>query len=107
MRELGVENDKLKGAQQNASKKLEEMVELYSKLSEDYVELKKKENDTFEKYVIASQEKERVLTDSEAQFAHYKTKIKLLEEVLTKRNEEYKEITMKYRKVVIFISMIQ
>ena len=112
MKELKIENDRLKQVQNNESKKFEEasnayeeMLGVYSKLSKDYIELKKKESDTFEKYVIACQEREKILVDTEAQSAHFKTKIKLLEEVLTKRNEECKEISMKYRKAVIYINV--
>ena len=53
------------------------------------------------------QEKERILADSQTEYSHLKTKVKLLEEVLIKRNEEYNELSKKYRKTVFCINTVQ
>ena len=99
---LNTENEKLKKLSEIFTMKFiesatacEELQEMYSNISKECIKFKKSESEIFDKYVIACQEKERVLVDSEMQFAHLKMKIKLLEEVLTKRNQECKEITKK------------
>lgn len=78
----------------------EEMVEVYSGLSKQLVRLKQKESETFEKYVAACETKEKTLVDTQLEFSRLRMKVKLLEEVLTKRNTEYKELLVKYRKTV-------
>ena len=83
-----------------ASMAYEEAMEMYSNLSKCYIELKKKESVTFEKYVEACQEREKALVDSQMEISHLHMKIKLLEEVLTRRNAECKEIPGNYSKNV-------
>eukprot|EP00826_Nyctotherus_ovalis_P046897 TRINITY_DN5338_c0_g2_i9.p2 TRINITY_DN5338_c0_g2~~TRINITY_DN5338_c0_g2_i9.p2 ORF type:complete len:131 (+),score=58.23 TRINITY_DN5338_c0_g2_i9:634-1026(+) len=78
----------------------EEMVEVYSGLSKEFVRLKQKESETFEKYVAACEVKEKTLVDTQLELSRLRMKVKLLEEVLTKRNTEYKELLTKYRKTV-------
>jgi len=80
----------------------ENMLENYSMLSKECQNLKKKEDVCFEKYVCATQEKEKILVDSQLEAAHHKMKIKLLQEALTKRNVECTELNQKYRKLVFF-----
>lgn len=78
-----------------ASIAYENMIQTYSSLSKDFIKLKEKEAEVFEMYVKATQEKEKILIDSQMEYSHLKIKIKLLEQVLTKRNEEYNELLKK------------
>jgi len=81
------------------------MQEVYSNLSRECVALKKSESEMFEKYVTACQEKTKALFDSKLEFSHLRTKIKLLKEVLTKRNEECNKFVKKKEKVTLLITV--
>jgi len=97
------ENAKLKLDIKKVSATSEEIMELYSGLSKEFVKLKYKESETFEKYVIACEIKEKTLVNTQLELSRLRMKVKLLEEVLTKRNSEYKELLSKYKKTVLHI----
>jgi len=81
----------------------EEMYEMYSSLSKDCLKLKERENEMFEKYTNICQEKEKFVVDTEEEMSHQRIKIKLLQEALTKRNQEYQILDKKNKKLVRFI----
>jgi predicted RNase H-like nuclease (RuvC/YqgF family) len=78
----------------------EEMRGNCSSLAKDCMELKKKENNIFENYINACQEKEKVSVDSKLEISHQRIKIKLLQETLTKRNHEYESLKSKNKQLV-------
>jgi DNA repair exonuclease SbcCD ATPase subunit len=73
---------------EDAAKELEEIEELYSTLSHDYARLKRNEEDLIEKSKEISKEKEVLIAESEKKASQQRVKIMLLQEALTKRNEE-------------------
>ena len=84
-----------------AAEDCEEMYENYSTLAKECISLKNREDAMFEKYVTACQEKEKTIVDSEMALSHQRVKIKLLQETLTKRNNEYDELYKKNKDVVL------
>ena len=73
---------------EDTAKELEEIKEIYSTLSYDYARLKRNEEDLIEKTKTITQEKETLIAESEKKASQQRVKIMLLQEALTKRNEE-------------------
>ena len=55
----------------------EEMLNTYSQLSKEFIKLKTKEYETFEKYVAACEEKEKVIVETELESSKLRMKIKI------------------------------
>lgn len=80
----------------------EELLEMYSTLSKNCLKLKEKENEMFENYISVCQEKEKIVVDTDEEIAHQRMKIKLLQEALTKRNQEFETLQNKNKRLVIY-----
>ncbi len=65
------------------------MYQNYSSLAKDCMRLRKAEADMFENYISACQEKEKAQVDCKLEISNQKMKIKLLQETLAKRNDEF------------------
>eukprot|EP00826_Nyctotherus_ovalis_P032481 TRINITY_DN26182_c0_g1_i1.p1 TRINITY_DN26182_c0_g1~~TRINITY_DN26182_c0_g1_i1.p1 ORF type:complete len:246 (-),score=27.78 TRINITY_DN26182_c0_g1_i1:191-928(-) len=75
----------------------------YSSLSKKVTELKIKEKQVFEKYVEACQEKEVAIANAKLEGGHQNTKLKLLEETLKKKNDEYSSVFQESSELVLFM----
>lgn len=89
--ELGAEEGVGEAAYPNCEdlvKELEEIRNVYSTLSLDYARLKKNEEELVEKTKQITQDKETLVAEAEKKASQQRVKIMLLQEALTKRNEE-------------------
>jgi len=75
----------------------------YSSLSKSVVEMKKKEKEVFEEYVEMCQQKETIKTNIDLEASHKQTKMKLLEETLRKRNNEYTKALQECNDLVLLL----
>jgi hypothetical protein len=78
----------------------ERLQAMYSTLALDSLALRQKEKEHFSNFIAVSQEKEKLMADSEAEAAHQRLKINLLQEALTKRNQEYDKVFAKNKQLV-------
>ena len=87
-------------------KELSEIIEKtyskYSTLSKKTLKQKELENKAFENFISVSQDKEKALVDIHLTISHQNTKIKLLNEILEKKNKEYNIALDKNTHIVIF-----
>ena len=74
--------------------------ERYSTLAKDCLILKQREAESFDNYINACQEKEKLAVDSKMEISHQRMKIKLLQEALTKRNQEFEALQKKHQHLV-------
>lgn len=79
---------------------IEEAYASYSKLSEKTVRQRRSEKRQFEEYAEACQSKQEALVDARQEMSHIRTKIKLLQETLDKRNRDYNSLLSKKRETV-------
>ena len=84
-----------------SSNAYEESLGLYSELAKECIKIKSEMCEVYNKYEIVCQQKDKEIIDLKMEYAHLKIKIKLLEEVLTKRNKECKELENKLNQNVI------
>lgn len=85
------------------TEEIEKVYDNYSILSKETLIHKGLENVAFEKYISASQDKEKALTDIHLCISHQKMKIKLLNETLKKHNKEYELTLAKTKKVAMLL----
>jgi len=81
----------------------EELYNNYSILSREVLKQKIVENGEFEKYINATQDKEKALTDTHLSISHQRMKMKLLHETLKKHNKDYEVTLLKTKKMVCLV----
>eukprot|EP00826_Nyctotherus_ovalis_P034758 TRINITY_DN2920_c0_g1_i1.p2 TRINITY_DN2920_c0_g1~~TRINITY_DN2920_c0_g1_i1.p2 ORF type:complete len:146 (-),score=35.48 TRINITY_DN2920_c0_g1_i1:458-895(-) len=79
---------------------IEDMYSNYSKASKKVIEINHRRKILFEKYINICQEREKMVVDIKLEHSSQKTRIKLLQEALAKRNKEYSSALLKLEKVV-------
>jgi predicted RNase H-like nuclease (RuvC/YqgF family) len=77
-----------------------EMQAKYSALAQDCLALKQREAETFDNYITACQTREKLAVDSKQEISHQRVKIKLLQDALTKRNQEYEKLQKRNKELV-------
>lgn len=92
-------NEKLK----SVLKSIDGMYEKYSDLSKRIIKEKQLEEPSFEKYINACQNKEKVMIDMNLETSNQRMKIKLLHETLAKRNQEHNNLLEKTKNLVFFL----
>lgn len=79
---------------------IEDMYSSYSKASKKVIEIKHRINTLFENYINTCQEREKAVVDIKLEQSSQKTRMKLLQEALAKRNKEYSSALSKSEKIV-------
>jgi len=96
------------------TEKYEKLLQEYEFISEccenlkcDFGKTKENELNLLEKYSTMCQEKEKIIRDSEKESSQQRVKIRLLQEALVKRNEEFGGLKKRNKELVNFVWIIK
>jgi len=81
------------------SLKLENDYEKYSELAHKTLTQKQNEDRAFEKFITVCQEKEKIAVDNKLLLSHQRMKIKLLQETLVKRAQEFENMQLQNKEL--------
>lgn len=87
----------------SVEKREKELSEKYQKSQSELERLNKLTSDMYEEYTILAKEKDSEAMQAEIDKNHMETKIRLLKEVLTKKNKDYQTAEDNNKELVAFI----